>query len=397
MAELLYINSSGADIYGQSMLSQSITPDDDWTVTSVWVDAIYVTSGSTATIEIYEDNGGDPNDGTLIATSDVTTVGAGSPAAATFNFSVIVELDNAQKYHLVYVPGAGGVYWYRTTTNVYSGGGIQYSADSGSSWTSHESSFDQRQLKVNGSVGHVGGESITPLSSSQMFFDPNLGIFRKAGETDTVISKGDMNIGNDQGDIVTITSSGTLLSAAGALVLRDSLTVSGTGNITGAFIAASISGTHYGDGSNLTGVGGGASAHGALTGLSDDDHTHYALIDGSRAFTNDVTISGSTTVGGISSNITFSTTSGIIGVSGDTNLIHLATGEVTIGGSASSMVFNTTSGTIGVSNDTDLIQLDGTTGVTVNGDLHVSTGWTGSIPTISGTITVVDGIITNYS
>ena len=34
----------------------------------------------------------------------------------------------------------------------------------------------------------------------------------------------------------------------------------------------------------------GVSDHGALTGLSDDDHTQYALIDGSRDFTNTITV-----------------------------------------------------------------------------------------------------------
>ena len=133
---------------------------------------------------------------------------------------------------------------------------------------------------------------ITPLSSSQLFFDPALGIFRRAGETDTVISKGDHDLGNDQGDIVTITSSGTLLTAAGALTLRDSLVVSGTGNIT-----------------------------------------------------------GNTTIGGV----------------------------LTAGGAGYAIQFTTTSGIIGVSNDTDLIELDGTIGITINNDLFFGAN------TISGT------------
>ena len=34
---------------------------------------------------------------------------------------------------------------------------------------------------------------------------------------------------------------------------------------------------------------GGVTDHGALTGLTDDDHTIYALVDGSRAFTGQIT------------------------------------------------------------------------------------------------------------
>jgi len=50
--------------------------------------------------------------------------------------------------------------------------------------------------------------------------------------------------------------------------------------------------------------------------------------------------------------------------------------------------------------DTDILfganTISGTGDIYCN-DLHPSSGWTGSIPTISGTMTVVDGIITNYS
>lgn len=37
-------------------------------------------------------------------------------------------------------------------------------------------------------------------------------------------------------------------------------------------------------------VGSGVTDHGALTGLSDDDHTQYALVDGTRAFTGSISI-----------------------------------------------------------------------------------------------------------
>lgn len=43
---------------------------------------------------------------------------------------------------------------------------------------------------------------------------------------------------------------------------------------------------------------GGITDHGALTGLLDDDHPQYALTDGTRTFTGDVTISGGLTVAG---------------------------------------------------------------------------------------------------
>jgi len=39
---------------------------------------------------------------------------------------------------------------------------------------------------------------------------------------------------------------------------------------------------------DLSGGGGGVTDHGALTGLSDDDHTQYLLVDGTRAMTGDL-------------------------------------------------------------------------------------------------------------
>ena len=47
---------------------------------------------------------------------------------------------------------------------------------------------------------------------------------------------------------------------------------------------------------NLGAGGGGVTDHGALTGLADDDHTQYSLVDGTRAFTGKV--AGLSTAGG---------------------------------------------------------------------------------------------------
>ncbi len=41
---------------------------------------------------------------------------------------------------------------------------------------------------------------------------------------------------------------------------------------------------------NFRGSGGGVTDHGALAGLSDDDHTQYTLVDGTRAFTGDQSV-----------------------------------------------------------------------------------------------------------
>jgi hypothetical protein len=46
------------------------------------------------------------------------------------------------------------------------------------------------------------------------------------------------------------------------------------------------------------GAGGGITDHGALGGLADDDHLQYALVDGTRAFTGSVNVTGNFTATG---------------------------------------------------------------------------------------------------
>ena len=154
MSELLYINGSGTNYYGQTRISQSFIPTDDWEVTDIWVDAIWVSSDTNVTVQIYEDNGGDPNDGSLIATSNSIALYQ-VPIPATFDFPTIPSLTNGQKYHLVYVPFAGQVYWYRTDTSIYADGGTQYSTNGGSTWTNNENIYDQRQLKIIGVISTI--------------------------------------------------------------------------------------------------------------------------------------------------------------------------------------------------------------------------------------------------
>lgn len=113
--------------------------------------------------------------------------------------------------------------------------------------------------------------------------------------------------------------------------------------------------------------------HGNLDGLADDDHTQYVLADGTRGFS--------------------STVSGTTPVAGD----DLATKDYVDGIDHSSY--------IKANGDTPFSAT--ISGVTPTVDAHLATkgyvdglfssGWTGSIPTISGTVTIVDGLITNYA
>jgi hypothetical protein len=70
-------------------------------------------------------------------------------------------------------------------------------------------------------------------------------------------------------------------------------------------------------------------------------------------------------------------------------------GTVTAGGTTPEVQFSATSGTIGVSGNTDLIQLT-TSGVVVDGELHVASAATGWFDDgVNFRATVTDGIITN--
>lgn len=153
MAELLYINGSGTDLYGTSFVGQSITPDADWLVTSVWVDLMYVASAGDAYCYIYADGGSGPT-GSILATSDANAV-AGSPGGAeTFTFSSPIVLSSGIKYWFVFHRTGTQIYVRRTTTSIYGGGNIGnsgHASDPSIGWSS-DATFDARQFKVNGSL-----------------------------------------------------------------------------------------------------------------------------------------------------------------------------------------------------------------------------------------------------
>ena len=159
IGEVLYINGTGTNTYGTTRTYQSILTTAAWKVESVWADDMFVLGGgSVAVLKIYKDEGGDPDSGTLVGTSDNTTVGDSdvNRIAATFNFSTPASLLNATSYFLIFEPvsPATAVYTYRTDSSVYADGGIGYSTDDGVTWvTSDETLYDFGQLKVNASTG----------------------------------------------------------------------------------------------------------------------------------------------------------------------------------------------------------------------------------------------------
>ena len=69
----------------------------------------------------------------------------------------------------------------------------------------------------------------------------------------------------------------------------------------------------------------GAKDHGALTGLGDDDHTHYLLADGTRNLTGNLTVSSEVTIDGIDISAHDIATTGVHGA-GAYTLLH--TGDV---------------------------------------------------------------------
>lgn len=70
--------------------------------------------------------------------------------------------------------------------------------------------------------------------------------------------------------------------------------------------------------------------HGALVGLEDDDHSQYALADGSRTFTGNVTVSGTVNATGFSANGTDGVTANVaVDYSGGTRTLHFINGLYT--------------------------------------------------------------------
>jgi hypothetical protein len=153
MAELLHIDGAGGNTYGQTLLFQSFTATDIWVIDSVWVERIWLNTAANCILKVYKDEGGNPDSGTLMGTSDAEALGGGAATEETFTFSSPFQTEADQKYYLIWYPQApaGSVYIYRTDTSVYAGGGIGYSTDGGSSWvTTDESLYDIRQLKILG-------------------------------------------------------------------------------------------------------------------------------------------------------------------------------------------------------------------------------------------------------
>lgn len=131
-----------------------------------------------------------------------------------------------------------------------------------------------------GGGGHTIEDEGTPLTAraSLNFVGVNVSVADSGGKT--VVTVGAISLaGSGVSGILPADRGGTGLSSSGTLgnVL--------TSNGTGGWVSAASS-------------GGGVTDHGALTGLSDDDHTQYALVDGSRSFTGGVTVTQAAVAGG---------------------------------------------------------------------------------------------------
>lgn len=88
---------------------------------------------------------------------------------------------------------------------------------------------------------------------------------------------------------------------------------------------------YYGPiGTSGGGGGGGVTDHGALTGLSDDDHPQYSLVDGTRAFTGTVTITGGglSATGNVSSGSSLIATTNVLAGGSVTGSSLISTGNI---------------------------------------------------------------------
>jgi len=251
MAELLYINAGGTDLYGQSFFGQRITPDAEWTVESIWIDTMYVSVAGDAYCYIYADSGSGPT-GSPIATSDANAV-AGSPGGTeTFTFSSPPTLSNGVPYWVVYHKAGAAIYGYRTTSNQYAGGNIGYTthaSDPSVGWQDN-TGWDIRQFKVNGvtlptsftsvvSGGWDDPETWGYAASATEYYPAREGNTATITHTVTYSLSADVALGD-----VTIDGGGTLSFNPSANTLmtfgHDWLTINHLGNLSVGTSAAPI-------------------------------------------------------------------------------------------------------------------------------------------------------------
>jgi hypothetical protein len=142
---LLDIDEAGTDTYGSNKICQSITPDADWLVETVWIGVIW--AGNPVTCYIMDDDSNKP--GSTLATSDAqAVVGAPTdPSPETFTFTPY-QLTSGVKYWLGFW-SSGDAYTIRTNNSPYSGGSIGY--HNSVIWII-DASYDMKKLKVNGTI-----------------------------------------------------------------------------------------------------------------------------------------------------------------------------------------------------------------------------------------------------
>jgi len=149
------------------------------------------------------------------------------------------------------------------------------------------------------------------------------------------------------GGISAAAISGTIATGVGA----DQIINTDSGTVTYAMATESLS--IYGDASITTTANDGDNSitlslgtldHGGLLGLTDDDHTQYLLVDGTRELSADWDVGGHTltanglTIDGIFTDGTMSIAGGnltnvnYVGASGDADLLQLASDDFTING-----------------------------------------------------------------
>jgi hypothetical protein len=151
MAELLYINSSGTNVYGGYYTGQSFTTTGAWLVQSIWIDSVRtLTAGPfDVTCSIYLDAGGVPT-GAALGVSDPVSCN-NVLAAKTFTFSTPFSLNNATKYWaIIDCAGADATWFVRTDSSAYANGEVGYGSSGDLSDFAGDSSYDCKQFKVNG-------------------------------------------------------------------------------------------------------------------------------------------------------------------------------------------------------------------------------------------------------
>lgn len=156
MAELLYINAAGSNVYGSSWTGQSFTPDANWSIDSIWMNNVRSLAAGPfdVTCHIYLDVGdGSAPTGSSLGESGATACSS-TLGAKTWTFASPVVVSSGSIYWAILdIDEQTSIWAYRSDSSAYASGKIGAAGAGGpvTGWAA-DASYDVAQFKVNGTI-----------------------------------------------------------------------------------------------------------------------------------------------------------------------------------------------------------------------------------------------------